>query len=275
MKTFYRKLKNSKEPKHLRIYNVVVEAIKDGTLKALEPLPSSRELAKLYDCHRLTVMTAMQSLVAEGWLESAERSHYKVSEKIPITTSKESVKAARRECSAPVAKNKPPHFDLEKAAFKLAFWGGTPDLRLFPMKEFRSVMAESLKRVNTAHFGYGFSEGLPQLKKQVSAYLRRTRNLLDRELIITNGSQEALYIIAQTYIKPGDRIVIERKGYPPVWRLFESLGAELVTVSVDDEGLNTAELNEVVRKAPIKMIYTTPLHQYPTTVGLSPRGGRS
>ena len=118
---------------------------------------------------------------------------------------------------------------------------------------------------------YGFVDGLGPLQKQVSEYLRRTRSLLGREFIITNGSQEALYLIAQVFIQPGDRIAVERKGYPPAWRLFESLGAKLIPIDVDEQGLKTEQLHKLLKRQKIKLIYTTPLHQYPTTVTLSPR----
>jgi GntR family transcriptional regulator/MocR family aminotransferase len=90
-------------------------------------------------------------------------------------------------------------------------------------------------------------------------------------LIVTNGSQEALALVAQAFIKPGDSVIIERKGYPPAWRLFENLGARLIPISVDREGLCASEVADVMKKRRVKLIYTTPLHQYPTTVTLSPR----
>lgn len=270
MKTLYLKLDQSKAPKHLKIYKAFVTAIKSGQIRSGDKIPSTRELAKLYHCNRLTVMNSMQSLVSEGWLENKERSYYSVSAKTPITDSESGLKTKRAKFSAQISRPKP-DFDLERTRYRIEFWGGQPDLRLFPFEEFRKILSDSLKKVKPDQLNYGHIDGLDPLQKQMAEYLRRTRNLVDKEYIVTNGSQEALYLVSQIFIKPGDKVAIEKKGYPPAWRLFESLGAELIPIEVDEEGLNTENLARVLQKHKIKMIYTTPLHQYPTTVTLSPR----
>lgn len=270
MKSLYLKLDQSSSPKHLKIYKVFVTAIKSGQLKSGDQIPSTRELAKLYNCNRLTVMNSMQALVSEGWLENKLRSYYFVSSKIPITTSKIISKNKNTKFSPQVSRAKP-DFDLERTRYRIEFWGGQPDLRLFPKEEFRKILSESLKKAKPEQLNYGFIDGLEPLHKQIAEYLRRTRNLIDKEFIVTNGSQEALYLVSQTFIKPGDKVAVERKGYPPAWRLFESLGAELIPIEEDEEGLSTDDLAKNLEAHKIKMIYTTPLHQYPTTTTLSPR----
>lgn len=247
-----------------------MQKIKTGVLKANEKLPSTRELAKLYRCHRLTVMTAMQNLIAEGWIESHQRSHYFVSSKTPIIASALGQKTKATQTQFKLVRPKL-NFDLERTRYPLEFWGGQPDLRLFPQKEFRSIVADSLKKIKPDLLNYGHVDGLYPLQKQAADYLRRTRSLKDKEFIVTNGSQEALYLITQLFVRPGDAIAIEGIGYPPAWNLFESLGAKIIPIAVDQEGLVTADLEKQLKSKKIKMIYTTPLHQYPTTVTLSPR----
>jgi GntR family transcriptional regulator/MocR family aminotransferase len=242
--------------------------IKSGLLAPGEELESTRQLAKLYQCHRFTIMSACQDLMAEGWIESIERSRYKVSSAIPIT---ESVLNKNNNKKSNLKPKVIPEFDLERVRYGIEFWGGQPDLKLFPKNEFRRILSAALKRTKPSELNYGLTNGLPTCIKEVSNYLRRTRNLKDKELVMTNGSQEALYLAFQCFLKAGDKIAIEKKGYPPAWRLFESLGAILIPIEVDDEGLNTDDLHEKMKKHNIKMIYITPLHQYPTTVTLSPR----
>lgn len=122
---------------------------------------------------------------------------------------------------------------------------------------------------------YGHTKGLDVCLSEVAEYLRKSRNLLNKDYVVTNGSQEALFIACKTFIKPGERIAVEKKGYPAAWRLFESLGAIPIPIKVDAEGLNTDDLQAQHKKGPIKLIYVTPLHQYPTTVTLSPRRRQS
>jgi GntR family transcriptional regulator / MocR family aminotransferase len=262
-----------KKTVYQKIYNDLITKITIGTLKTNDIMPSTRELAKSYKCHRFTVMKTYQDLAAEGWLNASERFRYKVSDKIPITGSSSLVKKT----SFDISKITKPHpnYDFQRPKYKLEFWGGQPDLRLFPKDEFRRVLSAGLKRMKPEQLNYGSVTGLEPCIKEVSDYLRQSRNLNNKEYIVTNGSQEALFILFQTFLNAGDCIAIEKKGYPPAWRLFESLGAKLIPIEVDSEGLNTDDLQEKIKKYKIKMVYTTPLHQYPTTVTLSPRRRQS
>jgi|GEM_PF-2538713 len=216
-------------------------------------------------------MNALQSLVAEGWLEAREKSHYFVSDKTPITGSAKQKNLNNHK--APKFRLTKPGYSLrhENDRHRIEFWGGQPDLRLFPMNEFRLICADALKRVKPELLNYGSYEGLEFFRTQVADYFRRSRALTDKSYLITNGSQEGIYLIAQALLNPGDAIAVEAKGYAPVWGLFENLGLQIVPIAVDEEGLNTEELEKAIANKKIKMVYVTPLHQYPTTVTLSPR----
>lgn len=259
---------------YYKIYTDFISKIKAGILVSGDTLPSTRELSKIYKCHRFTVMKVFQDLVAEGWFLSSSRSKYRISSKIPITTSAP-VKLNTKKKNISKLFNSIPDVDLEQTRYNLEFWGGQPDLRLFPKDEFRRILSAALKRTKPDQLSYGSPNGLTTCLKEISEYLRKSRNLLNKEYLITNGSQEALLIIFQTFLKPGDKIAIERKGYPSAWRLFESLGATLIPIEVDAEGMNTDDLKNKLKKHQIKLIYITPLHQYPTTVTLSPRRRQS
>jgi len=92
--------------------------------------------------------------------------------------------------------------------------------------------------------------------------------------VITNGSQEALYIIAQILLSTGDSVAVEAMGYRPAWNAFSNAGANLIAVAQDDGGIIPESFASVVsaqqaQGTPIKLLYLTPLHQYPTTVTLS------
>lgn len=253
-----------------KIYADLVFKLKNSTFISGEQLPSTRQLAQLYQCHRFTIMKVCQDLAAEGWITSLPRSKYVVSERTPVTHSIQASQSKGKTDLRKIILPKP-ELDLERARYRLEFWGGQPDLRLFPKDEFRRVLSAALRRTKPAQLSYGHTDGLESCLKEVSEYLRRSRDLAKKEYLITNGSQEALFIAAQAFIQAGDKIAVERKGYPPAWRLFESMGARLIPIEVDTEGLQTDDLQEKLKKHAIKMIYTTPLHQYPTTVGLGPR----
>ncbi len=264
-----------KNTKYQRLYENLILQIRSGSLGSGEFLPSTRELARLHRCHRFTVMSVCQDLVAEGWIDSSPRSRYKVSAKTPVTSSESSAKKTGGKKTVSIMARPLPQIDLKRSSYALEFWGGQPDLRLFPKDEFRRVLSAGLRRLKPDQMNYGLTDGTESCLKEVSHYLRRSRNLIHKELVMTNGSQEALLLISQAFVKPGEKIAVERKGYPSAWRLFESLGAILIPIEVDEQGIDTEDLERKLKKHQIKMIYTTPLHQYPTTVTLSPRRRQS
>ncbi|PCI26494.1 GntR family transcriptional regulator, partial [Candidatus Kaiserbacteria bacterium] len=152
---------------------------------------------------------------------------------------------------------------------KYAFLSGMPDLRLFPHDEIRSHFSDALKRSRTKLLGYSDPAGHLPLVKQIEEYLRRVRAVKDRGIVVTNGSQEAIFIAAQLLLKSGDHVAVEASGYTPAWQALRASGASLVGVPVDSQGLDVEALEKLIKKKKIRLIYTTPLHQYPTTVTLS------
>src|SRR5206468_3846891 len=78
------------------------------------------------------------------------------------------------------------------------------------------------------------------------------------DVLVTNGTQHALDLIARVLLTPGDTVAVEEPGYPPARRLFASLGARVVDVPVDEQGLVVDRLPATTR-----LVYATPSHQFP------------
>ena len=255
---------------YLRIAAAIRLAIKSGQLQPGEALPSARKLAMELKTNRHTVMAAYQELIAQSWVESLERRGYRVARRLPIDSSLEVMRTESEEVSPfqwPINKRfsqsrpvKPAH------EFSYNFAGGMPDIEAFPFKEFKSHMGDSLSRPSMQNLAYGNNEGCDNFLEQVKTYLRRVRALKDKEIIAVNGSQEALFIIAQLLLKPGDKVAVEALGYKPAWNAFRSSGACLVPLKQHAKGIDLAHLTKLFEQENIKLIYLTPLHQYPTTL---------
>jgi GntR family transcriptional regulator/MocR family aminotransferase len=114
--------------------------------------------------------------------------------------------------------------------------------------------------------GYGDPAGHPALRAAIARHIWLTRGMqVDPESVtVTNGTQQALDLIAKVLIEKGDRVAVEDPGYPPAWLLFRTVGARVEPVPVDDEGL-------VVLGLPIgtRLVYVTPSHQFPIGVTMS------
>jgi len=271
--------RNKKLAKYLQIAANIRLAIRNGQLLPNEALPSVKQLGDMLAVNRHTVMKGLAELVAEGWLESQERIGYRVVADLPIESSKSINSQSKSELAGSgqggfeefqfkLVKRGCPLPEYPSNSYQYNFTGGQPDMSLFPYAEFKSQMSDVLTRVDTSRFGYGDSAGDVGLIEEIKVYLRRVRVLTNKEVVITNGSQEALFIIAQLLLQAGDKVAVENLGYPPAWAAFKSSGAELIGIEQDQFGMMPSVLEEQLKCGKIKLIYLTPLHQYPTTVTL-------
>src|SRR5699024_8719827 len=89
------------------------------------------------------------------------------------------------------------------------------------------------------------------------------------DVLVTRGSQQAIWLAAHCLLEPGDRVGVECWGYPPAWDALRATGATLVPLSVDGEGVQPGAIEEALAQGPLRALYLTPHHQYPTMVTLS------
>ena len=94
------------------------------------------------------------------------------------------------------------------------------------------------------------------------------RSITGKKLIAVNGTQEALYLISKVLLKAGDCVAVESLGYRPAWQAFKTTGAKLVAIRQSEDGIDVSHLKKLITNLAVKLIYLTPLHQYPTTITL-------
>jgi len=125
----------------------------------------------------------------------------------------------------------------------------------------------ALARHGRALLGYGDPRGHPRLRAALAEMLATTRALPASAdtVFVTRGSQMALDLIARALLGPGDVVAVEGLGHPAAWAALRLTGASLVPVPVDTHGVNVAALASVAEQRPLRAIYLTPHHQFPTT----------
>jgi GntR family transcriptional regulator/MocR family aminotransferase len=89
-------------------------------------------------------------------------------------------------------------------------------------------------------------------------------------VMVTRGSQMAIDLIARTLVSSGDVVAVEAIGHRAGWMALRLSGARLAPVPVDEDGLDVAALAELVRRQPLRAVYVTPHHQFPTTAVMTP-----
>lgn len=261
-------------PKVQRIAEAIRDAIQQDRLKPTEKIPSSRELAQELGVHRQTVMQALEDLVDEGWIRSEPRKGYRVTAYLPDAfyvkdhsvikpPQKQGLIARTLGLPMPVPVQEP------QEPVRWNFRSGRSDLRLFPLDELRTSLSESLRRRKEKILDYGHPEGYPALVDELTTYLRLVRSIKDREILVTNGCQEAIYLSMRLLIKPGEAVAVESLSYPFALETLLRVGAVLHPVPIDAEGMQAEGLEELCRRMPIKMVFLTPTHHFPTTATMS------
>lgn len=259
----------------VRIAGAIRQEILRGRLRPGQRLPGSRTLANQLGVNRNTVTAAYDSLDAEGWIRTeAARGRW-------VSDPDEPGRPPRRDDGPRVAMPGRLGFSLgdtpivpspaaaPRTRYDLS--GGLPDVRLVPWDALARAYRRGLERRGQHLLDYGPLEGLPELREQTAAMLADTRGLACEaaDVFIARGSQMALWLVGAAVLRPGDRVAVESFGYRPAWDALRSHGAELVPVPVDADGVDVARLAELAEQAPLRAVYLTPHHQYPTTVTLS------
>lgn len=271
-------LPESQAPVYLRIMEAIRAAIESGRVASEERVPATRELARQLGASRNTVARALEELVAEGWLIARSRSGYYVSSRIPS----DYVMRKRRASVDPVLPS--PAFDWKSRVQSeiapardseytpleesISFKACGPDVRMLPLGELRHCLRQALTESPAAVLGYGDTIGYGPFLEVTAAYLRRVCGITDRELIITNGSMEACFLVCQLLLGPGKAVAMEELCFFPIYQQFQLSGSDVIPLPLDESGLIPEALEELASQRVIDLLYLTPLYQYPTTATL-------
>ena len=164
----------------------------------------------------------------------------------------------------------PPPLGPDWPAGTLVLAGGRPDLRTVPVVELARAWRSALRHTRGRLLSYGDPRGHPRLRQALAAMLTAERGLVPGpdDLLITRGSQQALFLVAQSLLKPGDRVAVEALGYPAAWAALRAWGAELVPIDVDAGGIRVDQVEDAMTAGGLRAVYLTPHHQFPTMVTL-------
>ena len=240
------------------------ELVQTGNLCAGDPLPSSRELAAELKVSRNTVVYAYERLISEGYLSSQLRSRVYVSDTAPELRTAAQRSQQHRELRPAVPMPKAKHSNGPKP-----FRPCQPDVQLFPLTLWNRLRGRALRETNRSllHYQSEAVLGYRPLRENLATYLRDSRGVVCEwwQIAITTGSQQALYLLANLLLKPGDTVYMENPGYSGAVRAWKAAGATIQDVPIDQYGmfLPAAEL------VPDSLVYVTPSRQFPTGPSLS------
>lgn len=267
-------------PLYQQIESYLRQGILSGSLAADTRLPASRQLARDLGVNRITVENAYAELETEGLIYSKMGSGTYVLPPNPLLTlAKDSPGAPwplwqqSVELQSHTIKSKSPVKIFKKTVrhpHPISFASGIGDAHLFPAEEFRKVLQAVMRRDGIAALDYGEPNGHAALRETITHILASQGLQTQSEnVLITAGSQQALALVSQLLLKPGDVILVESPTYSGALELFRALDFEVVGIPVDGQGMQVEGLEKLLQQHHPKLIYTIPNFHNPTGTCLS------
>ena len=252
-----------------RIYEHIRAQIAEGVLGVGARVPSTRALAAELGVSRTTVSAAYDQLAAEGFIITSLGRSARVA---AVATSAAIADGTRARRAAGHRPAKLSAFGRRVQTMRLAsmppaehlpfdFLYGAVGARDFPSVTWRRAYLAALWEVQPRLY-YAPPEGDGALRRALAGYLGRARGLrcLQEQIVVVNGSQQAIDLCARVLLDADDAFVFEDPGYSMARSCFEATGAQRLNVPVDEHGLTTRRLPDDHR---VRLAYVTPSHQFP------------
>ena len=153
----------------------------------------------------------------------------------------------------------------------ISFAGGLPSADLFPIQGLQNACNKVLQENGKKALQYSSSEGDSELRAWIATRYKEKQglNISSDNIIITNGSQQALDLLGKVLLNEGDPIAIENPGYLGAIQSFSLYQPTMHTIAIDDNGLNVEQLAQVLENHKPKLLYTVPNFQNPTGISYS------
>ena len=258
-----------------QICELISSAIASRTLSPDKRLPSCRELAEQLGVSRNTVFSAYNQLIDLGLLVARDRSGYFVN---PIAVSSAELSDWKEQSVRTINTPAPVSFDslglvpvdnpLNWSKYPYPFIYNQIDPGLFPVDSWRECTRLALGRAKMSMWRDDAVESdSSQLCQQLRQRLLSSRGIYanDDEILITLGAQNALFILGATFAHKNKPIAIEDPGFPYGRNAFQLTGNQIIGVPVDSEGIVVSGIPDC------QLVFTTPSHQFPTSVTMSQR----
>ncbi len=266
--------RDSQVPLYKQLYEAIRQEILRGTLKKGVRLPSTRYLAAELRVSRNIVVIAFEQLLAEGYLESKTGAGTFITNTLPeevLQVQRGSVNgdralSARGATIRKVSRSAPaPDPKLRYAPFRF----GLPALEALPLDLWGRLLLRHCRKASPEIAIHSDPAGHRRLREAIASYVGVARGVRCNmeQVIIINGSQQAIDLAARVLADPGDFAIIENPGYVGARSALEAAGIRLLPLMVGRDGLCVERLPKKHPKS--KLVYVTPSHQFPLGVALS------
>lgn len=231
-----------------QIYEYIKGEIQKGNIRRGERLPSTRILARQLEISRSTAQLAYEQLLSEGYIEAVPCKGYFVCQIEELYRLESEPQAVEKETGN------------VSGEYRYDFTSNGIDLEHFPFATWRKLSREVLQDDQKRLFHLGDAKGEPELRAAIGSYLHQARgvNVQPSQIILGAGNDYLLMLLSRM-LGTEHRIAMESPTYRHAYQVFQRLGYDCCTISMDRSGMNVQEL----RESGADIAYVMPSHQYP------------
>jgi DNA-binding transcriptional MocR family regulator len=269
--------RNTNRPLYLQVADQLRTQIERGELAAETRLPASRMLAKKLGVNRITIVNAYAELEAEGLVATRVGSGTYVLASKNSSLVIESSLSPRRRSSLNLHHPWSPNqmmaemMRLARQPGVLSFAAGAPASEFIPVNEFRRALNEVLRRDGADALQYEEAAGYLPLRNTIAQILQQKNiAVAGNDILITAGCQQAMDMVLRVLAYgPGQTLVVEEPCYLGLLDLVSSRNITPIGIPIDEQGLQTDQLEQVILRHQPCLIYVTPNFHNPTGFTMS------
>ena len=273
--------RTSETPLYRQLHDAITQRIRNGEMQEGRQLPSVRALATALSVSPITVVQAYNALAADGLVHATVGRGTFVGSSI-----RDLVHHAERRADVPLEPAerdgewqsalsvylRAPRIAAMQTLLRpgrrpgvISLAGGTPDPNLFPLRALGRLWSRVMALENPRFLQYGTPQGDYHLRDWIATRCAATGiSTRTEDILITSGSQQAIDIIARTFVGPGDYVLVESPTFVTALDIFEGRGARLLGIPVDAGGMRVDVAASLAERYRPKLIYTIPTAHNPT-----------
>ena len=156
-------------------------------------------------------------------------------------------------------------FDSAPAPGTINFGVGQPSADLLPVDLLRQASEQFLRQAHPNELNYGERQGDVRFREALASFLTGgySAPVTDSELFVTGGNSQALDFICSVFTRPGDTVIVEEPSYFLAFRIFLDHGLNIVSVPMDQDGMNISALETILSEVKPRLLYTIPSFHNP------------
>ncbi|MBD0335379.1 MAG: PLP-dependent aminotransferase family protein [Cyanobacteria bacterium Co-bin13] len=263
--------RQSAEPVYLQLRNSISHLIRSGGLQPGDRLPSIRQMAEAANVNKLTVVEAYSVLEADGLIQARQGAGFFITQPAQRSPKRPSTFAPDQQVIIPSAE-KPSFLDTRTALLQanvipgvIPFNSGLPSAS--NLDDLQRIARRAIKESADKFFCLNPPQGDPKLRSQIAQLLVQLGLATTPEsLLITSGSMQALSLITQHLIQPGDWVVVESPTFYGYLSLLQQAGARVIAIPMTASGMNLELLEQYLASHRPKLIYTISTQHNPTGI---------